>query len=632
MVAACNLKPQIVMFEKSQSLQGPISIVQAPVPAACQADQCSTAPPGGSAAFRPQPTFAVRFEIYHESGFNIGTHGLDRYLADPRSRVYLMGVAGDGFSWVGDPRDFDWSILGDALVVVHELARDGQTIGKLRREGVIPDSVTFSCSACTGDLSRWLGAPRSIEGAARELLGSVVSDDHHNYMNGRKMSDAVADGRGEELRRGTRDRAQVIYELWRRFSHLWPDHERQLALLTAKAGLEGVRIDTELAREGQRKLARAMWDAETNIPWADSGDPILSPAALGKQCRAVGIIPPPSLAEDDPDCAEWENKYGDQLPWVGAMRDWRKSNLLHEKFKLMLERTRPGDGRMPFGFNYCGTHTGRWSGGAGFNIQNFPRSGSFGVALRSCIVPGPGKDFISADMAQCEPRLLAELCGNRDLLAKLAEGMPLYEAHARETMGWYGGCLKLEDPGLYRMAKARVIGLGYGCGADRFVEVARALAGLTLTQPEAAQIVDSFRASNPRITGLWRLLEKGLRRSQGEDFEVELPSGRTLVYRDVGYEDGWTARVERGGPRMPFYGGKLCENLVQAVARDVFAEALLRLHRAGIKVVFHIHDEAVCEVDHGTDPREIERLMTIPPDWLAGCPLAAETIISNQYC
>ena len=620
------------MSEESIPTQEPDPINHEPVPVTSHSNQCSSTPPGGGVAFRPRQTFAVHFETYHESGFNIDTHGLDRYLADPRSRVYLMGVAGDGFSWVGDPRDFDWPILGDALVVVHKLARDGQTIGKLRREGVIPDSVPFSCSACTGDLSRWLGAPRSIKDAARELLGSVISDDHQNYMNGRKMSDAVADGRAEELRRGTRDRAQVIYELWCRFSHLWPDHERQLALLTANAGLEGVRIDTELTREGQRKLARVMWDAENNIPWADSGDPILSPTALGKQCRAAGILPPPSLAEDDPACVEWETSYGDQLPWVGAMRDWRKANLLHEKFKLMRERTRPGDGHMPFGFNYCGTHTGRWSGGTGFNIQSLPRSGSFGVALRSCIIPSPGKVFISADMTQCEPRLLADLCGNRELLAKLAAGMSLYEAHARDTMGWCGGCLKQEDSDLYRMAKARVIGLGYGCGADRFVEVARALAGLTLTQPEAAQTVDSFRASNRPITNLWRVLEKCLHRSQGEDFEIELPSGRSLVFRDVGYEDGWTARVERGGRRLPFYGGKLCENLVQAVARDVFAEALLRLHRAGIKVVFHVHDEAVCEVDHGTDPREIEHLMTIPPDWLAGCPLAAETIISNHYC
>jgi DNA polymerase len=79
------------------------------------------------------------------------------------------------------------------------------------------------------------------------------------------------------------------------------------------------------------------------------------------------------------------------------------------------------------------------------------------------------------------------------------------------------------------------------------------------------------------------------------------------------------------------YGGKLAENLVQAVARDVFAEALIRLVHAGIEVVFHCHDEVVCEVPLDTDPADIERLMSITPDWLSGCPLAAESVETEHY-
>ena len=84
----------------------------------------------------------------------------------------------------------------------------------------------------------------------------------------------------------------------------------------------------------------------------------------------------------------------------------------------------------------------------------------------------------------------------------------------------------------------------------------------------------------------------------------------------------------RGADHKPF----IVSNCVQAAARDVFAECLLRLHRAGVDVIFHVHDEAVCEVDLGTDPREIERLMSITPDWLPGCPLAAEAVVANHYC
>jgi DNA polymerase bacteriophage-type len=84
----------------------------------------------------------------------------------------------------------------------------------------------------------------------------------------------------------------------------------------------------------------------------------------------------------------------------------------------------------------------------------------------------------------------------------------------------------------------------------------------------------------------------------------------------------------RGSDGKPF----IVSNCVQAVARDVFAESLLRLHRVGVEVVFHVHDEAVCEVAPGTDPREIERIMSITPDWLTGCPLAAEAVVTTRYC
>ena len=84
----------------------------------------------------------------------------------------------------------------------------------------------------------------------------------------------------------------------------------------------------------------------------------------------------------------------------------------------------------------------------------------------------------------------------------------------------------------------------------------------------------------------------------------------------------------RGSDGKPF----IVSNCVQAVARDVFADSLLRLRRVGVDVVFHVHDEAVCEVAPGTDPHEIERIMSITPDWLPGCPLAAEAVVTKRYC
>ncbi len=578
------------------------------------------------------PVVAVDFESFYAKDFDISSLGAWHYLNDPRCDIYLMGVAGDGISWAGHPKDFDWSLLDGKSIVAHNLSWDGLVLAKLARDGVTPADVKFAGGGCTANLSVYLGAPRNLAGAARELLGVDVTKDLRAWMKGKTWQDAVDAGRADELRDYVLRDARTCFDLWQGHSHLWPDHERELAHLTMTAGWKGVCIDRDFAERAAASLDRVMWQARNDIPWADGDAAVLSIKALGEHCRANAIPPPPSTSEDDPACAAWEDKYGEQFPWVAAMRNFRKANMLREKLRVMTDRIRPTDGCMGYGMKYFGGHTGRWSGDARFSVQNLPKGEMFGADLRGCIVPRPGREFIVCDLSQIEPRVLAWLCGDTVLLDQLANGVPLYDAHARATMGWTGGNLKKENPDIYALAKARVLGLGYQCGPAKFVEVARIMAGITITPQVAARTVEAFRGSNRKITALWNRLQNDFRRSAGGDFVVELPSGRKLTYRDVSSSGGWTARVERGGRRIPFYGGKLLENLVQAVARDVFAESLLRLHRVGVEVVFHVHDEAVCEVSPGTDPREIERIMSITPDWLPGCPLAAEAVVTTRYC
>lgn len=574
---------------------------------------------------------AIDFESFYAKGCDIGTLGAYHYLRHPKVEVYLVSVVSEDFKWVGHPRDFDWARLDGAFIVAHNLAFDGLVLAHLIERGIVPP-IKLAGSGCTANLSVYLGAPRNLAGAAKQLLGLDVSKDMRAWMKGKTWEDAVNAGHAEEMRNYALRDAQACFDIWKQYSAQWPQHEQELARLTMLASWRGFKVDVERVTDGIRALDRVLFDAEAKIPWSDSDSKILSPKALGEACRAAGITPPSSLSEDDPACEAWERTYGEQYPWVGAMRDWRKANALREKLKTMRDRTRETDGCMGYGLKYFGAATGRWSGDAGFNVQNLPRGESYGVDLRSCIVPRPGYEFVICDLSQIEPRVLAWLCGDQALLDQLDAGVPLYEAHARMTMGWTGGKLKKEDPRLYSLAKARVLGLGYGCGPEKFVAVARIMGGIEITLPEAEKVVTEFRQSNRRITALWNRLQTDFRRSANGDYEIELPSGRRLTYRNVSGKGGWTAQTERGGPRQYIYGGRLAENLTQSVARDVFAEALLRLARAGIDVVFHVHDEAVCEVPVGTGTEEITRLMTVTPDWLPGCPLAAEATVTNRYC
>jgi DNA polymerase len=265
----------------------------------------------------------------------------------------------------------------------------------------------------------------------------------------------------------------------------------------------------------------------------------------------------------------------------------------------------------------------------------------YAMDIRKLFIPRRGKKFIMADLAQIEPRVLAWLTGNVEMLNLMAGGMSPYEAFARTSMGWTGGDLKKEDAEKYQLSKIQVLGLGYGCGWDKFITIAAGYM-VYLDEEQSRQIVDAFRTSNPLITGMWKNLDDAFKGSVGSDFVFGLPSGRNMNYRDVRrevrskknkegkYEKRFVYTCAVGTKRVESYGGKLTENLIQAVARDVFGAHLLRLDGNVGDVIFHVHDEAICEVDEDVTPQDVEHEMAQNPSWCDGLPTAAEA--KEGYC
>jgi len=347
------------------------------------------------------------------------------------------------------------------------------------------------------------------------------------------------------------------------------------------------------------------------------------------------------------------------------------------------------------------SNTGRWSGDARINMQNmrkipvfcnefglmemndrrclvaldekdetgkFPDWVKYTLDFRALIVPRPGKKMILSDLRQIEPRVLAMIAGNKNFLDLVATGMSPYEAHARSTMK-YSNLSKLEqtDPVMYKLAKARVLGLGFGCGWEKFITVAYNMARLDITKddPEfceepdingklrqvsgygkfSREIVTKYRADNPQIVDLWEKLDDAFKRSIGTDFVMTLPSGRQMRYSEVKAslvikpdpETGkprksWKYTALSNGNRKPFYGGKLTENLVQATARDIFAEQIVRMEdKDGWTNLFSSHDEAILEVDQSVTAKDVEHEMSYCPEWFKGCPIAAEAREVDHY-
>ena len=592
-------------------------------------------------------TYAIDFETYYDKENSITTLGQWHYLRSPASDIYMVAIQGPDVDYVGCPKKAPWAKIDGHKWVAHNYSFDGAVIERLREQGCVQAKpVTWDCTA---NLSVAVGAPRNLLGASRELLGRTIDKDPRDKMHSKKWSDVENTEFGKEVLEYARQDAKACLGIYEKFSGDMLPVESELSRHTIDMGWRGIQVDQDAVAAGIKALQKVTWESENALPWIDETDGVvLSTKAFRRECTKAGIPWPTSLAENSEECALWESQYGEKVPFVGIMRDWRKANSLLAKLKVMQGRIKP-DGTMGYGLKYMGAHTGRWSGDSKFNVQNLPRNEMFGVDLRGCIIPRPGKKFVICDLAQIEPRVLAWLSGNEGLLDAIRNGYGIYEAAAKNMGLWDGpkGTLKKTDAPLYQLVKAMVLGLGYGAGAKKFALIAKMQYGIDMTETKSNMIVNDFRTRNQPILDLWRKLEGDFQRAKADkQFEVGLPSGRVLTYRNImsqwpdkqkydksgkARKSAWTARVERGGPQIPFYGGKLCENLVQAVARDVMGAAVLRLEKAGCPVVMHIHDEAVCEVDNSVPAGEIERLMSVCPEWLDGCPIGAEATDAVRY-
>jgi len=165
--------------------------------------------------------------------------------------------------------------------------------------------------------------------------------------------------------------------------------------------------------------------------------------------------------------------------------------------------------------------------------------------------------------------------------------------------------------------------------------------GMDLTEAESRKIVSDYRSANTKLVSMWNKLDHGFKQSVGDpSCDVTLPTGRKLRYFDVAKQTvngktGLNACVQRGkNIREWFWGSKLFENVVQATARDVFAAAMLRIDRGGIRTAWHVHDELICEVpeDQAQDALEfVTEEMSKRHPALPDMPLGVDAHIASVY-
>lgn len=590
----------------------------------------------------------IDLENFYSKEISIKPLGVDGYLNHPDAELYLISLYSEDaegtttLEFAGPLDEVPWNRIKGCHAVAHN-ARFDETDWQVNTlKELIPADCQPSKWSCTADLSVYLSGPRSLKGAAAQLLNFQASKAYRGTALNKNWIDFNEEEQTEIREAGIQD-AYLAFQLWNCFSAHWPQEEQDLSCMNREMGRRGIAVDMGALEEAVLHIEETLWEAGSTIPWEWGGKRSKTPMLkkeIAVECKKVGIKCPTSFAEDSVDAQEWETEHGDTYPWIKALKVWRQGAGFLAKLKNLQNRS--VDGIYPFTLKYFGAHTGRFSGDGGFNMQNIYRDERFGVHLRHVFVPRPGYKFLIADYAQIEARLLAWVCGMESTLEMIREGYSVYEVHAIKTMGWNPekGSLKKEDPKLYALAKARVLALGYGCGWERFIVMAYKLTGLVIDAPTARQTVNEFRSTNPEITKHWQQLHAAMAasvRKKSRQYSLGLRSGRKLDYFDINLSQGMKARVERGGTPLHFYGGKLCENEIQATGRDVMMDAKLACLKAipQYPIVLDVHDELVFEIpiEECTDETAdlVSRLMTGSSPWVEGVPLEIEWSYEDHY-
>lgn len=342
------------------------------------------------------------------------------------------------------------------------------------------------------------------------------------------------------------------------------------------------------------------------------------------------------------------------------------------KFKAMTNRLGVGN-RVRGTIQYFGAHTGRWAG-RGVQLQNLPSvtaggdeatqafvdrvmnepAENFSISelkplIRGALMAPAGQTLTVCDYSAIEARVLAWLAGEEWVLEAFRAGRDIYiETAARMFHVPYDEAKPLRKKG-----KVAVLALGYGGGINALKAM-----GAEGTDAELEEIKQTYRAANPRIAKFWADMDRAMRNRSGRVGEyitvhpkanglvtIKLPSGRELFYhklhfRTVSKFDKEVEALHFLDPKshravIPTYGGRLTENVTQAVARDVLAHALVNLDKENVPVVAHVHDEVIAE--GGVTVERMKELMgagvgnPLAPPWSEGLPLAAEGYYCARY-
>ena len=597
----------------------------------------------------------IDFETFYSTEFSLTKVTTEEYVRSPEFEVIGVAVQeddGEPVWFSGDAEDlhqflarYDW---GNSLALAHNAAFDGAILNwvfGLRPKGWL-DTLSMG---------------RALHGT--EVGGSLKVLAQH-YGLGEKGTE-VENAKG--LRRIDFSPAQLArygeyckndvdltYDLFGQMSKGFPPVELRLIDLTLRMFTEPVlRLNTSLLENHLENEHKRKEELLRNF----DKDTLMSNQKFADLLRELGVEPPmkksPATGKQTYAFSKTDEEFKALLEHPTTAVQTLVAARLGTKSTIEETRTErfigiSTRGALPVPLRYYAAHTGRWGGDDKLNLQNLPRNSP----LKRAIIAPTGYMMIDSDSSQIEARTLAWLAEQNDLVEAFDRGEDVYKIMASAI---YGKDIEDITKDERFVGKTTILGCGYGMGAAKFQAQLKNF-NVEITLDEAKRIIDTYRTTYPKIVELWKeaasalkavlqnqqttLGRGGVLKIEGDD-GVLLPNSLYLRYpnlRLVENEEGKSELVydtKKGKAVIPnrIYGGKVIENVCQALARIIIGEQMLMVAKK-YRVVMTVHDAIACIVPTAeveTAKEYVEMCMRIRPSWGVELPLNCEAGYGESY-
>lgn len=617
----------------------------------------------------------IDFETYYDKEYSLKKMTTEAYIRNPLFQIIGVGVKindgpTDWYSGNHHAKFLSSIDYSKCAILCHNAAFDGAILSW--RCGIKPKFWLDTLSMARPLHSVTVGGSLA---ALATYYGLGKKGDEIIHAEGKRRED-FTEAEMERYASYCINDVDLTYQLFQKLKRQIPLSELMVIDQTIRMYTEPcIQLDTVILKNHLTDIKKKKADLLLSISSNLEGDEealsaLMSNDKFANLLKSRGVEPPRKVsartgketwafAKTDKGMTDLLDHPDEYVQALVGTRLGVKSTIEETRTQAFIDISERGP--LPIMLNYYGAHTGRFSGGDKINLQNLPARGN--NKIRQALKAPKYSKIIACDSSQIEARLVAWLAGQDDLVQAFREKRDVYSEFASEV---YGRTITKADKVERFVGKTCVLGLGYGMGAEKFrrtLEIGQAGVSVKIDINEAERIVRLYRQKNWKIVELWQRCGYALQGmvsggngciNKNINYDASgiiLPNKLKIVYpalraKSNGFEYVADARVYRkylanklqGGAVQQvewtkIYGGKMAENIVQALAALVIREQMTTVGQK-YKVAFQVHDEIIivagnADADHAE--KYLVEVMSTPPKWAPDLPVACESGQADNY-